>query len=181
MKSVPSSLIMRLVNALGFQLGWWLCVLSVRHDFQAWALAASLLWCVVQWRWSAARWHLISLTWRVAGLGVAIDSVLQAVGWIHFQGWALGPLAPYWLWAIWIMFAFTLNESMAFLSRLPLWVQALTGLVVGPLSYGAGAAMGAAALEQAWAWMAYALTWMWVLPLVLKWARLRVPVVRPLD
>lgn len=170
---------MRLINALGFQLGWWLCVLSVRHDFQGWALAASLGWCALQWRWSSARGHLIGLTWQVAGLGVAIDSVFQAVGLIHFQGWALGPLAPYWLWAIWVMFAFTLNESMAFLSRMPLWVQALTGWVAGPLSYGAGAAMGAAALQQPWAWLAYAFTWMGMLPLALKWAQVQAPAVSP--
>jgi hypothetical protein len=162
---------MRLANALGFQLGWWLCVLSVRLDAQAWALAGSVLLSALQWRHSKVSKHLMGLVGRVLFLGVALDSALQAAGWIQFQGWALGPLAPFWLWAIWLMFALTLNESMVFLNRWPVWIQALIGGVAGPLSYGAGASLGAATLLQPWTLWAYALAWMVLLPLLLKWSR----------
>ena len=171
MKPVDSALIRRLGNALGFQLGWWLCVCSVRHDFQAWALLAAGVLCALQWRLSAETGHLLGLIWRVAGGGVAIDSALQALGWIQFEGWALGALAPYWLWAIWLMFALTLNESMAFLSRWSSGAQALAGALAGPMSYGAGVALGAAQWGQPWAWAVYALVWTVWLPLVLKWAQ----------
>jgi hypothetical protein len=62
-----------------------------------------------------------------------------------------------------------LNSSLAFLKRLPLRVAAAAGLVFGPLSYLAGAALGAASLHRSFFELSIlALAWTLALP-VLVW------------
>ena len=78
--------------------------------------------------------------------------------------------APYWIVAIWALFAITLNVSMRAL-RDRLWLGALLGLVGGPAAYYSGAKLGALTLVQALpALAALALGWALVTPLLLTLA-----------
>ena len=105
-------------------------------------------------------------------LGLVIDSLLQYSSVIHFYGWALGALSPFWLWMLWVMFAMTLNASLDFLQPLPLWVSATLGGVAGPLTYLAGASFGAAAMEPTLTHVSLlALAWAMALPLLVVLAR----------
>ena len=47
------------------------------------------------------------------------------------------PIAPFWMLALWIAFATTLNHSMRWLMHRPV-VAAIGGAVFGPLAYLAG-------------------------------------------
>ena len=53
------------------------------------------------------------------------------------QGWA-----PYWMVALWGAFATTLNHSLRWLTRRPVFA-ALFGAVGGPIAYSAGVQLGA--------------------------------------
>ena len=73
-----------------------------------------------------------------------------------------------------MLFALTLNSSLAFLKRLPLLIAAAAGLVFGPLSYLAGAALGAASLHRSlFELSVLALAWMLALP-ALVWMAQRI-------
>jgi len=137
----------RLMNALGFQAGWWACVASVGLELQAQALAfcAGL---VVAHLWHCARpWKEIQMAGVSLAMGIVADSLLQYFSVIQFSGIALAPLSPLWLWMLWVMFAMTLNTSMAFLATRPWWLSAGLGAVCGPMSYVAGARLGAAIFD----------------------------------
>jgi len=100
-------------------------------------------------------------------LGIAIDSSLQYFSVISFYGWALGPLSPFWLWMVWVLFALTLNSSLAFLQNKHWILSAVAGLLFGPLSYLAGTKFGAAAFDNTLFSIAtLACVWMITLPLL---------------
>lgn len=69
------------------------------------------------------------------GLGLIADSLLARAGLVSYAS----PIpsshwAPFWILALWINFALTLNHSMAWLKAKP-WLACLFGAVGGPLSY----------------------------------------------
>jgi hypothetical protein len=107
-------------------------------------------------------------------IGIVMDTLLQAVSVINFYGWALAFLSPFWLWLLWVLFAMTLNSSLAFLQAKPFWLSALAGLVFGPLTYYAGAQLGAASFNASLIHLAaLGLTWMIALPLLVYLAKQR--------
>ena len=66
----------------------------------------------------------------------------------------------------------TLNSSLAFLQTKPLWLSALAGLVFGPLTYYAGAQLGAASFNASLIHLAaLAVTWMIALPFLVYLAK----------
>lgn len=157
----------RFINALGFQLGWFACIASVKFNQEFAALLFCGILVGVHFYFSNAPLKEFKLSLLALALGIAIDSSLQYLTVIHFYGWALGPLSPFWLWMIWVMFALTLNSSLSFLQNKHLFLSAVAGLIFGPLSYIAGTKLGAAALESAVLPIAtLAIVWMITLPLL---------------
>ena len=133
------------INALGFQVAWWVLVAGVAHGVEAAALALCALLAAAHFRYlSPSPRRDAALAIAALLVGICVDSVLQATGFITFHGASLGPLSPFWLWMLWALFGLTLDTSMAFLKRRHLSVSALLGGVFGPLSYLAGAKVGAA-------------------------------------
>lgn len=161
-----------IVNAVGFQAGWWACVAGVGYGFEITALALGAVLAVA---------HLVQATHKAAEaklafialvLGIAVDTLLQAMGVIEFHGLALEPLSPLWLWMLWILFAMTLNFSMGFLKTKPWGLSALLGFVFGPISYVAGARLGAASLDESLVHLAtLGVTWMLAMPLLVSLAK----------
>lgn len=160
------------LNAVGFQTGWWACVLGAGGPMEVASMALGwMLVCTHLWL-SAHRRAEIQLALLAVLVGLLADSALQSLGLISFYGWALGPLSPFWLWTLWALFALTLNASLAFLKRMHWGVSAVVGCVFGPLTYQAGAAFGAAAVpEGVGNTLGLALTWMVLLPLLVYAAR----------
>jgi len=160
------------INALGFQSAWWLCVAGVGHGLELPALAYGWVLMGLHLFFAPHPRHELQLAAVAVALGVVVDTGLQTAGVIDFYGWALGPLSPFWLWVLWALFAMTLNASLSFLQSQPLWLSALAGLVFGPLTYVAGAELGAAALVVTpWHLGALALTWLMALPLLVHLAK----------
>ena len=76
--------------------------------------------------------------------GLIADTILVQLGWIRFESdYPFAAISPVWMWALWLVFATTLKESMA-------WLQGKNGLagvlgaIAGPLCYEAGVRLGAA-------------------------------------
>ncbi len=159
-----------LVNFLVFQAAWFATVLGAA-DGLPWIGPVVVL--------AAAALHLRSsrlprvearLLVSAMALGLLVDSLLLSTGWIAYPNgqWIPG-LAPYWIVAMWALFATTLNVSMRWMHGRYLLAAAF-GAIGGPLSYFAGSRLGAmtfvdstaalAALALAWALAMPALIWL---------------------
>ena len=163
----------RLINALGFQVGWWACVASVGLGLEIPALLFCTALVCAHLTLSDKRTTEIRLAAIVWLLGVVMDSLLQYFSVIHFYGWAFGPLSPFWLWMLWVLFGMTLNTSLDFLQHKSLALAAVAGLILGPLTYLAGAKLGAAAFDGTLTHTTMlALSWLLVMPATVYLAKL---------
>lgn len=162
------------VNFVAFQLGWFACVIGA---------AKGLPWVGVLVVLAVIALHLarvrrpvpeLRLVGLAMALGLLVDSLLLATGWLSYPAglWLPGPwgsyLAPYWIVAMWALFATTLNVSMGWLRGRP-WLAVLMGAVGGPLSYLGGEELGAIELTEPVAAMAaLAVAWAVAMPLLMK-------------
>ena len=132
-----------LANFVLFQIGWFACVVGAAHDMP---LVGS---CVAL---AVVAWHVLRATEPAEALNLVLfafvigtvwDSALVMSGWVRFSnGNFIEGVAPYWILALWALFATTLNVSMAWLQGR--WILlVLFGAVGGPMSYWGGARMGA--------------------------------------
>ena len=158
-------------NFVAFQVGWFACVLGAAHGMP-WlgVVVAGVIVAWHLWRAPRARPELTLIAIAAAG-GFVWDSLLVALGWIGYPNGALvAGTAPVWIVAMWVVFATTLNVSLAWLKRsVPLAI--LFGAVGGPLAYLAGAKLGGVVLlQQTPALIALALGWAAIMPLLLGMA-----------
>jgi len=160
------------VNVLLFQIGWFACVLGAAHGLP-WvgALAAAV---IITWHLARAAQpgRELVLVAAAAVLGALFDTLLVWAGWIRFgSGTLLAGTAPYWMVALWAIFATTLNVSLRSL-RARLGLAALLGAVGGPAAYYAGARLGALEFAAAGAALAaIGIGWAILAPALLGAAR----------
>lgn len=172
---VPKPWVQRLalpINVLLFQAGWFACVLGAAMQVPWVGVLAALF--VIGWHLARAQQPRAEsfLVLLAVLLGMVFESLLVQMGWIRFNSgvFVLG-LAPYWMGILWAMFATTLNVSLRWL-RPRLGLAALLGAVGGPLSYYAGARMGALEfVNTGLALTAVAFGWALLAPLLLLLAR----------
>lgn len=121
----------QLVNALLFQLGWFICVLS--GDSLWLLLGVAILPAHLHWigRWADEGPMIVG----IALIGIALDSFLNWLGVFQFQQVSL--LVPLWLMLLWALLATTLRHGLAWSAR-PWWLGCVLGALGGPLSYYAG-------------------------------------------
>jgi Protein of unknown function (DUF2878) len=158
-------------NVLLFQLGWFACVLGAARDWAREGVALALAIVAVHVARAARPRREILLVAVAAATGALFDSLLASAGWLRYAGAApVEGAAPYWIVALWALFAITLNVSMRSLRGRPL-LGALLGLAGGPLAYLGGEKLGAVALVQPLpALAALALVWALATPLMLALA-----------
>lgn len=145
-----------LLNAVLFQSGWLLCVME-RGPL---ALAATAMILMAHGRWicqNTREWWLIL---ALGAFGTALDFLLMQAGVFRIDG---HDFPPPWLIAVWLLFASTLNHSLRWLQS-RLWLAALCGAISAPLSYVAGARLGALNIDLARLPL-LALAWALLLPL----------------
>jgi hypothetical protein len=161
-----------LSNLLAFQAGWWAIVLSAAQGYPVFGLvlvALSLAWHLTCVRPLRSEALLIAL---VALVGLALESLLQSLGWVAYTGsGVLNGLAPLWMAALWANFALTLNVCLRPLQQ-KLWLAAALGAVGGPAAYWAGANLGAMSFANApTGLLALAVVWAAMTPLLLTLAK----------
>ena len=161
-----------LVNIGVFQAGWFACVLGAARG-QAWLglLVAAVV--AAGWIMAAPRPRALAGLIALTGvLGVCWDSWVSVLGLVSYApGPLTPPLAPPWILGLWILFATTLDVSLRWLQP-RLLTAAILGALAAPLSYYAGARLGAVTLLhlQPALW-AQAAGWALLLPLLLVLTR----------
>jgi hypothetical protein len=156
-----------LINIVAFQVGWFSCVLGAANGLP-WVgpvvVMAVMGLHLARVQRPAQELKLIAIA---AAFGLIADSLLLASGWLYYPSgsWIPG-LAPYWIVAMWALFATTLNVSMRWL-RTSLPLAMAFGAVGGPLSYAAGARLGGLEwVAPTWALGALAVIWAIAMPMM---------------
>jgi hypothetical protein len=126
------------INIVLFQIGWFACVAGGARG-AGW-VGSALTLLIVAWHLACAQRPALELR-TVAGvtlLGGVWDSVLAAHGGFNYaSGMFSAFAAPHWIFALWALFATTLNVSLRWL-RGRYIVSALLGAVSGPFVFWAG-------------------------------------------
>ena len=167
-----------LANIVVFQVGWFATVLGAANGLPWIGPAAALAAVALHLRFAARPGVELRLVLTALGLGLVADSLLLATGWISYpNGLWLPGVAPYWIAALWVLFSCTLNVSMRWLKG-RYWLAALFGAVGGPMSYLAGARLGAMTfVDSTLALTALAVGWGLMMP-ILVWLATRLDGVR---
>jgi uncharacterized protein DUF2878 len=170
----------RLLNFAMFYLGWVACVVGAAHG-EFW-LGPSVVAALVLTHLSLTP-RAVQETWLILAIGLfgfVIDTVQASAGLYAFTRTSPAVwLCPLWMVALWMVFATTLNSSMAWLagrSRL----AAVLGAICGPVSYVAGARLGAIDLPAhvGMSLLGIAIVWACVMP-TLFWLRNRLTTAAP--
>lgn len=156
-----------LKNLVLFKLGWLACVGFAAAGKPLLATAAVAV---------VALLHLVSvplvvkealLLMTAALIGLAWESFLVATGLLTYPGHeGSGILAPYWIVAMWVLFATTINYGLKWVKKS--WTIAIVaGLAGGPLAFYGGASMGAVEFSHTLAALAViGAGWALLLPLL---------------
>lgn len=137
-----------LINILAFKIGWVSSVVGVAIDIPMLGPAAILLAIAI---------HLLVVNRPVSEfvliiatgvIGAGVDSIMISAGWLSYpSGTLLAGFSPYWIIAMWMLFATTFNVSFRWLQS-KIFLAVLLGALSGPLSYYFGAKFGAVTLND---------------------------------
>lgn len=159
-------------NYAGFQLGWLACVAGAgRGRFWLGPVAVAAL-CAAHLRVSRDPAREARRLAAVGVFGLALESAAQGAGLYAYRGAPAAWLAPAWIVALWVLLAATFDASLGWLERRP-WLCGALGAAASPLSFSAGARLGAAdlLLPGPAGYAALAALWAVALPLSFAVAR----------
>lgn len=127
MQKLFSNNIWIVINVIWFQIYWWLAV-YLNNDAIIYLLLLLALHVAV-----SARKRADILFMAIAPIGIAFDIAFYQFGLYQFpQSYTLLPL---WLALLWPAFFITLNHSLAWMFRLPLWLCSIISAFGGSSSY----------------------------------------------
>jgi hypothetical protein len=161
-----------LINLVAFKLGWLACVVGGANG---WPVLGSLIAVAIvgfHVFTSDAPTRELTLVLIAGVIGALWDSALAGAGLVVYaSGTLFAGTAPYWIIAMWLLFATLLNKSLRWMhQRLPL--AALFGGLGGPLAFYAGHRLGAVEFSDFWpAMLALSIGWAVIMPLLVLVAR----------
>ncbi len=162
-----------IVNAVAFYAAWFVIALAAAKNAPVIAAGAGLA-VVALHLWLSEDWkpELRLVLWAL-GIGFVVETLLLQLGITTFASADTGPnLPPTWMLTLWMAFATVLNISFGWLKP-RLGFAAALGILGGPLSYFAGARLGAMAISHP-VWphlLVIGLLWAIAFPLLLWLAR----------
>ena len=157
-----------LLNFALFQVAWFACVLGAAHGIP-WVGPLVVAGVVAYHLRRVAEPRTEMMLLMLAALiGSVFDSLLVSAGWLTYPAGQWHPLlAPYWIVAMWIGFATTLNVSMAWLKGRS-YLAFVLGAIGGPLAYLGGAKLGGVTfIDTTAALAALAMGWALIMPLLM--------------
>ena len=160
-----------LINFVAFQFGWFSSVLGGAKQLP-WAGPLAVIAIVALHLYRSDRPQAeLKLVFACGLIGTVFDSLLVALGWVGYpSGMFSAVMAPYWIIAMWMLFATTLNISMGWMKGRPI-LAAVTGMVAGPLTYLAGHKLGGIEFSnQAAALVALGAGWAVIMPGLMRLA-----------
>lgn len=161
-----------LLNIVAFKIGWIASIAGAASGYPL--LGPAVILVAIALHLSKANQPsrellLITLT---GAIGATWDSVMVAAGWLTYPtGTFAAGFAPYWILAMWMLFATTLNVTFRWLQSKTIFASVL-GAVFGPISYLAGSKAGAVVINDVTASMVgLAVAWAILLPGLLSLAK----------
>lgn len=155
-------------NLALFKIGWVACVMfAAAGSAELAALSVA----------AVAAIHLMTvpspgkealLLAAAAAIGLLWESFLVWTGLLVYPGYESATfLAPYWIVAMWVLFATTINHGLSWTKR-NFWVAALAGGLGGPLAFFGGMNLGAVTFSNTPVALAViGLGWALLLPLLI--------------
>jgi hypothetical protein len=161
-----------LINVVAFKIAWLSTIFGSANEMPLLGPLAVLIAVAIHLWLSYEPRRELMLVLLCGAIGMAWDSVLVTAGWLVYPtGTFVSGLAPYWIMAMWMLFATTLNVAFRWLHT-RLILAAAIGAVFGPLSYIAGSSAGAVELVQpALALTALGIAWALLMPGLIVLAR----------
>lgn len=158
---------MLVLNFILFQLAWFSCVIGAAKG-QPW-LGVMITVLTLIWHLKQTKQLQYELKILVTSLliGAVLDQSLLSLNLIDYQdhGWNAS-VVPVWILALWLAFATTLNMSLAWMHKKRL-ISFFFGMIGGPLAYIAAERLGAVTILHQGSYVALALGWATVTPLLL--------------
>lgn len=148
-----------------FYAGWFGCVFLGRTPYSLVSFLFPILLIGFLKMKGQLRANEIYASLGLAAVGVIFDAWIIQLGLVTTSGDSIFRM-PFWLISIWLLFAF----SMIKLGRnfqIPIWLSALLGFVMGPLTYKSGEVFQVLKLEAASTLWIYAIFWAVLFPNVL--------------
>lgn len=137
-----------LVNIIAFKIGWISSVVGVAKEIPMLGPAVILLAIAIHLVVARRPLNEFVLILATGIIGAGVDSIMISAGWLSYpSGMLVAGFSPYWIVAMWMLFATTFNVSFRWLQSKMLLAVVL-GAVSGPLSYYFGAKFGAVTLND---------------------------------
>lgn len=160
-----------LLNIIGFQIGWFACVLGAAYGYPLLGPLVALPVISLHLLQQGGRSTEIALMLAVTAIGSAYDQSLLSLGLVSYSAsvWSASWL-PIWMITLWVLFATTLNVSLKWMHRRYL-LASLFGFIGGPLAYWGGAKLGAMQwLQPPELLAALAIGWAILMPILVRLA-----------
>jgi hypothetical protein len=157
-----------LVNFLGFQVGWFACVLGAAYQKELLGITIALVIVVLHLYLQVDRRKELWLILAAVLIGLIWETLVLKLDILDYPSHSDTSFwAPHWLIMMWALFATTINLSMRWLKGH--WILAsLMGAVFGPLAFVAGEKLNAVVLlDQTLSIIALSIGWGLLLPLLL--------------
>jgi len=158
-----------LINIVAFKIGWVATIFGAANEFPLLGPAVIMIAILVHLVATKEPAQELFLVFLAGVIGASFDSLFVAAGWLSYpNGTVVSGLAPYWIIALWMLFATTMNLAFSWLkSRMRL--AALLGAIFGPVSYFFGAQAGAVVINDfSAAMIGLSIAWAISFPLLLE-------------
>ena len=129
-------------NLAFFKIGWVACVMFAAAGEPLLATLSVVAVAVVHLASVKAPVKEALLLLAAAVIGLGWESFMVWTGLVQYTGYESALLAPYWIVAMWVLFATTVNHGLRWTKR-NLWVASLAGLLGGPMAFFGGMNLGA--------------------------------------
>ena len=168
MTTVSKPMNFTIINLLLFKLGWVAAVFSAAYGV-AWVGALTILGiAAVNLGRAANPGRELRLLLAAALVGLVWETVLTLQGVLIYAEAGSAGVAPYWIVAMWILFATTLNVGMSWMKK-NILLPIVFGGIGGPMSFLAGQHFGAVTFpDQTTAIVVISLGWALLVPLMLR-------------
>ena len=142
-------------NLVCHQIAWWICVLYMGLIGTGVMLLfiGAHLWLLRPLRGPEFKLVLVSAT-----VGLCLDNILGAFGFVSYDGHHWIGFMPLWLLAIWAGFGATLRHGQKVLVKTQLYA-ALTGFLGGPMAYLGGEKLSRLDVQGSIGWFMVSVTW----------------------
>lgn len=158
---------MLIINFILFQVSWFACVIGAANNLP-W-LGVIVTAAVVWWHLSRAKPVRAELRLMLSALiiGASFDQLLLSFALVDYvnHGWS-ATLVPVWIMSLWLGFSTILNVSLRWMRGRHV-IAVVFGAIGGPLAYIAAEKLGAVVLIGYPSYVALAVGWAVITPLLL--------------